>query len=85
MVSPLREVVLEAAGWCRRSARFDLPEQGRVLRDAAEILATDLPVLPTYFAPWLIAVRKPVDALHEDYATTVQLGAVGRNAHLWDR
>jgi ABC-type transport system substrate-binding protein len=65
-------------------ASFDSQEQGRALRAAGELLATDLPVLPTYFAPWLIAVRKPVNAFH-DYATTVQLAAVGRNAHLWDR
>lgn len=69
----------------RLDATFDVQEQGRLLRAAGEILATDLPVLPTYFAPWLIAVRKPVNALHEEYATTVQLAAVGRNAHLWDR
>ena len=69
----------------RLDGTFDLQEQGRLLRAAGEILATDLPVLPTYFAPWLIAVRKPVNALHEEYATTIQLAAVGRNAHLWDR
>jgi peptide/nickel transport system substrate-binding protein len=64
---------------------FDLQEQGLLLRQAGEILATDLPVLPTYSAPWLIAVRKPIHALRDEYAGTIQIAGVARNAHLWDR
>src|SRR5207249_339092 len=38
------------------SRSFDAQEQGELLRQAGDILATDLPVLPTYFAVWLAAV-----------------------------
>ncbi|MBM2811304.1 MAG: hypothetical protein HW416_2063 [Chloroflexi bacterium] len=69
----------------RLARSFDGQEQGQLLRQAAEILAMDLPVLPTYFAVWMTAVRNPVQALHEDYAATVQSSGVARNAHLWDR
>lgn len=66
------------------SRSFDQREQGEFLRQAGEMLATDLPVLPTYFAVWLAAVRQPIQALRDDYAPVVQATAIMRHAYLWD-
>jgi ABC-type transport system substrate-binding protein len=65
-------------------ATLDDREQGRLLREAAEILATDVPVIPLYFRTSFAAVRTGIRAL-DDYAGTQGSGAMARNAHLWDR
>lgn len=68
------------------NATLDERDQGRALRDIGETLASDLPVLPTYFALWQAAVSKGVRALVDDYSSNIEpAGHVSRNAHLWDR
>ncbi|MBM2810875.1 MAG: hypothetical protein HW416_1634 [Chloroflexi bacterium] len=42
-------------------------DQARTLKEMGEVLATDLPVVPLYFAVNLAAVRKGVRALVDDY------------------
>jgi len=62
---------------------IDEREQGLVLRDMGETLATDLPALPAYFRSIFAAVGKGVRAL-DDFAFG-QTGTLARQAHLWDR
>ena len=64
---------------------LDLPGQGQILKEMGEIMATDLPVLPLYFRPSFVAVRRGINAMVDDYAGTQGVGAVARYAHLWDR
>jgi peptide/nickel transport system substrate-binding protein len=66
-------------------ATLDEREQGRVLQQMGEIMATDLPALPIYFAITFAVVRQGIHALREDYAGIRDVGAMARNAHLWDR
>jgi len=67
------------------AATLDEREQGGVLRQMGEILATDLPALPVYFRTTFVVMRRGVHTLNDDYATTRDLGAMARNAHLWYR
>jgi peptide/nickel transport system substrate-binding protein len=60
-------------------------EQALALRDIGEILAADLPALPTYFRVRMSAVRKGVRALADDYVGSHTPGLPTRNAHLWER
>ncbi|MBM2811738.1 MAG: hypothetical protein HW416_2497 [Chloroflexi bacterium] len=67
----------------------DRQEQGVVLREMGELMADELPALPTYYRLIFAAVGKGVRAL-DDYAGTGGGGGSGpgllsRNAHLWDR
>ena len=68
------------------SSTLDTREQGLVLKDMGEILASDLPCLPLYFSVNLAAVRKGVHAL-DDFggAYLGGPGIITRNAYLWDR
>jgi peptide/nickel transport system substrate-binding protein len=66
----------------RLYATLDEREQGLILRDMMEIFATDVPVLPLYYAASFGVVRKGVYALQYDFAV---VGGTARNAHLWDR
>jgi peptide/nickel transport system substrate-binding protein len=59
-------------------------EQALIIREMAEIIATDLPALPVYFRPNFALVRKGVRALTDDYGNSGSRG-MSRNAHLWDR
>lgn len=59
--------------------------QGQILKEMGEIMASDLPVLPLYFRPSFVAVRRGIHAMKDDYAGTQGVGAVARYAHLWDR
>lgn len=68
----------------RLRTSIDEREQGLLLWDIAEILATDLPALPTYFRVRMAAVGRGVRAL-DDYAGAVLPGLPTRSAHLWDR
>ncbi|MBM2809648.1 MAG: hypothetical protein HW416_407 [Chloroflexi bacterium] len=68
----------------RLSGTLDRQEQGLMLKEMGDILASDLPVLPTYFRVQLAAVVKGVRAL-DDYPNTIQARGLARNAHLWDR
>ena len=65
-------------------ATIDQQGQARVLRDAGDILAADLPALPLYFRAEFMTVARGVRAVQDDYATA-QSGAIARNVHLWDR
>jgi ABC-type transport system substrate-binding protein len=61
---------------------LDEREQERLRRELLEIFATDLPVMPVYFAVSFGVVRKGVVALRDDFAAP---GGVARKAHVWDR
>jgi peptide/nickel transport system substrate-binding protein len=64
---------------------LDENEQGRILRDIGEILASDLPALPLYWEVTMVAVRKGVRALTDDFPYTTLSSGLSRNSHLWDR
>ncbi|MBM2809651.1 MAG: putative bacterial extracellular solute-binding protein, family 5 [Chloroflexi bacterium] len=70
-------------------ATTDERQQGQLLKELGEILATDLPALPAYFRVLMAAVTKDVNALVEDYAGGTGPGSgpglLSRNAYLWDR
>ncbi len=63
---------------------IDQQSQAAILKDAGEILASDLPALPLYFRAEFMTVAKGVRAVLDDYAAT-QSGTIARHAHLWDR
>ena len=67
------------------SSTLDEQQQGRIFKDIMEIMATDLPELPMYFAVTFAVARKGVDALKQDYAGMRDVGVLARNAHIWDR
>jgi peptide/nickel transport system substrate-binding protein len=69
----------------RLNATLDEQEQAVAFRDIGEIMATDLPALPLYFAVTFAAVRKDVRALRDDFSTLRNTGVLARNAHLWER
>lgn len=60
-------------------------QQGLLLKEMGEILAEELPVLPTYFQVSLAAVRRGVHALVDDFAGAPEPGLTSRNAYRWDR
>lgn len=64
---------------------LDEREQGRLLREGGEILATDLPAMPLYFSVDAGVVRKGVRALVDDFGGQTRYSNFSRNAHLWDR
>ena len=55
----------------------------------ADFAAVDLPVIQTYFNPYLPAVVKGVTALADDFEGALEAGgrygSYYRNAHLWDK
>jgi peptide/nickel transport system substrate-binding protein len=57
-------------------------EQARIIKEMAEIVATDLPALPVYFRPNFALVSKGVHALTNDYGGSRSRG-MSRNAHRW--
>lgn len=63
----------------------DEREQTPILRELGEILATELPAIPSHFTVTLAAVRRGVRALVDDFAGSDSPGSLSRNAHLWDR
>lgn len=65
---------------------LDIREQGLVLKNIGDLFASELVMLPLYFAVNLAAVRKGVQAL-DDFAGAPMGSAaqISRNAHLWDR
>lgn len=69
----------------RLFASIEIRDQGLALRDVGEILAADLPALPMVFDVNVVAVRKGVRAMVDDYVGTNNPGTASRNAHLWDR
>jgi peptide/nickel transport system substrate-binding protein len=60
-------------------------EQAQVIKQMADILAEDVPVLPLYFKMSFVAVRHGVRAMTDDYPGTVDSGAAARHAYLWER
>jgi len=64
-------------------------EQGRYVKQIAELEAQDLPVIQTYFRPFLPAVVKGVTALADDFGGALEAGgrygSYYRNSHLWDK
>jgi peptide/nickel transport system substrate-binding protein len=70
----------------RRS--LNLAEQGRFLRQAADVIAQDVPIIQTYFALHQAAVPKGVVMFDDDGGGLPGTGVYGsyyRNGHLWDR
>jgi peptide/nickel transport system substrate-binding protein len=63
---------------------IDERQQGMLLKEMGEIIATDLPAMPLYYRTNFAAVHNGVRAL-EDYTTTRDPWEVARSAHLWDR
>lgn len=68
---------------------IDEREQGLILREMGELLATDLPALPMYYRTVFAVVARGVRALTDDYVGTrgpgEGPGVLSRNAHLWGR
>ena len=60
-------------------------EQAQVIKQMADILAEDVPILPLYFKMSFVAVRQGVRAMTDDYPATVDSGAAARHAYLWER
>ncbi|MBM2811325.1 MAG: hypothetical protein HW416_2084 [Chloroflexi bacterium] len=67
---------------------LDKGAQGAILREMGELIAADLPALPTYFRTNFAVVTEGVRAL-EDYAGSRGPGAgpglLSRSSYLWDR
>lgn len=68
----------------RLSVTINEREQAQFLREAADIMATDLPLLPVYFHVSTVAALKHVRGL-EDFPGSSQAGTTARSSHLWDR
>jgi ABC-type transport system substrate-binding protein len=70
-------------------ASLDPNEQGLILKQAGEILATEWPALPQYFVIEFAASVKGVRAITDDFVGTLGPGTgpglIARNAYLWDR
>ena len=70
----------------RRS--LNTAEQGRFLRQAADLIAQEVPIIQTYFSLHQASVAKGV-VMHEDFGGgltgTGVYGSYYRNGHLWDR
>jgi len=66
------------------AATLDEQRQGQLLREAGEIMAEDLPMMPLYYRTTFAAVRKGVRALTDDFSAGGEVGGMARNAHLWD-
>jgi peptide/nickel transport system substrate-binding protein len=66
-----------------------LEDQGRYVKQIAEYAALDLPVIQTYFVPFMPAVVKGVTALADDFGGALEAGgrygSYYRNGHLWDK
>jgi peptide/nickel transport system substrate-binding protein len=66
-----------------------LAEQGKYVKQVAEFAALDLPVIQTFFNPFLPAVVKAVTAFTDDWQGALEAGgrygSYFRNAHLWDK
>jgi peptide/nickel transport system substrate-binding protein len=58
--------------------------QGPILKEMADILASDLPVMPLYFRIAFAVTTNGVRAL-DDYAAMSDQGFMARSAHLWDK
>jgi peptide/nickel transport system substrate-binding protein len=69
----------------RLYSTVDTSEQGRVLREAADLLAEDVAVLPLYFRVSFAAMRQGIRAMIDDYPGTRGSGAAARHAWLWER
>jgi len=63
-------------------------EQGRYLRQAADLISQDLPIIQTYFSMHQASVAKGV-VMFEDFSGGLTgsgvYGSYFRNGHLWDR
>lgn len=62
----------------------DSDAQGAVLKAMGDVLAADLPLLPSYYTATMGAVRAGVRALADDFVGISALGWMSRNSHLWD-
>jgi ABC-type transport system substrate-binding protein len=63
----------------------DIQQQGIVLRDIGEFMATNLVTLPIYFSVRLAAVRQGVQTPSGPPGKGLQPALPTRNAHLWER
>ena len=66
-----------------------MEEQGRYIKQIADFAAEDLPVIQTYFQPFLAHVVKGVTALSHDFEGALEAGgrygSYYRNGHLWEK
>lgn len=69
----------------RLYATIDDRQQGLILREIGDVVAEDLPMLPTHFNVKMAVVAKGAHALHDDYLGAAESCCVARNAYLWDR
>jgi ABC-type transport system substrate-binding protein len=73
----------------RYRGSLTLEEQGQWIKQIADFAAEDLPVLQTYFVPFMPAVVKGVTALADDFEGALEAGgrygSYYRNAHLWEK
>lgn len=68
------------------NATLDIAEQARLIKQGADILVADLPVIPAYFRVSSAAIRSVVRGpIYEDLPTTRIANLIARNAHLWDK
>jgi peptide/nickel transport system substrate-binding protein len=66
----------------------DFERRANLLKEAGEILATDLPAIPIYYGMMFMSIRSPVKGpLVEDFSNMHESAgsAAARNAHLWER
>jgi hypothetical protein len=59
------------------------------MKQMADFAAEDLPVIQTYFQPFLAHVAKGVTALSHDFGGALEAGgrygSYYRNGHLWEK
>ena len=75
-----------AIGGFKRSLKAE--DQGRFLRQAADLVAQDLPIIQTWFSLHQAAVRRGVTMFDDFGGGLTGSGVYGsyfRNGHLWDR
>jgi ABC-type transport system substrate-binding protein len=81
------DVLEPLIGLYRGSLTMD--DQGRYMKQIAEFAAEDLPVMQTYFQPFLAHVVKGVTALSHDFEGALEAGgrygSYYRNGHLWEK
>jgi peptide/nickel transport system substrate-binding protein len=66
----------------------DFERRANLLKEAGEVLATDLPAIPIYYGMMFMSIRSPVKGpLVEDFSNMHESAgsAAARNAHLWER
>jgi ABC-type transport system substrate-binding protein len=62
------------------------PERGQLVKQVADLVAQDLPLLPFFHNPQYVTVSRGAHALDDiDGARALITGGYAREAHLWDK